>query len=261
MKRIISLLLVLLMLFALTACGSDDDKDKDDDKKEKTSVSEKADTEDKAESAAEEESKAEEISEVSTVSVNEANVGDVLDKPEIIANDVLADASEFYFEGTMAGDTEDQVNTVVFGFYGTDTDSSVYYSDGLDEMVFEWKDADFNNVTCYYRGVMNDAFEKKSGEQFAESRDATMTLAALFMDPTNYLQSAQYKKCADSKNVLSQRDVYVYEIIQDGKSAGTLEVDKETGFMMHLSDENGDMVMSVTKIITDGAKGQFPAYK
>lgn len=250
-SKLIATLLIFIMALSLCACGGSEKEEekKDDTKVEDTDKTEKDDSEDEADK--EETDK--------TENVEEAEIGTVLDAPEKVF-----DLEKFYIYFTYPDEeAETGMATMEIALDDSDDFGVLYVTTGplkLDEIIYE---ADAEGITAkYYKDVFAEGFTKEESLS-AEELQTEVTGILELLDMMGYEFSetypdTQFKKC-ESQTAPLTGEAYVYELIEDGESHGTVWVDQETGVFVKLFDENGEELFTVQDIST--TELGIPEYK
>ena len=254
MKKTIAVLLILVMVLSLCACGSK--KSDSDSSKEKDTQSEE--TTKKDDQKEDEEEEKEEKKESNKV-VKEAEVGDILNAPEI-----EFELEEFYIYFTYADENnETGISTMEIAMNDAELPAILYVTDGTlktSEVVYEFDDD--GNVIKYAKDVFAESFKKDENlSQSATQEEATTVLELLEMLGYLFVDSnkdVKFKKCENDKAIFTG-DVYVYEMISDDETIGTVWVDKETGIFVKMIDSDGEEIFQVQSIST--SELGIPKYK
>lgn len=187
--------------------------------------------------------------------VQNAKVGDILDKPEKVFE---GDQFYCYFQypdssnetgiGTAEVTLKDDANT---------NSGILYISDGPlklhEEVLVNNSDG---SITRYYKDTFMEKLVKDTESTEAQLNERKeKAISCLILTGYSLTESlgdlVKYKKCED-KDLPLTGDAYVYDVIENGKTVGTIMINKETGLFAKWMDENGKEVMSAQKIsVTD----------
>ena len=185
--------------------------------------------------------------------------GTILDAPEVLFD---ADAKEVYVYFTYAGDTADEIASMEIAVDQITEDAYlIYTTDGLlknHELVYEVTDA---GVTKYYKDAFMDKFEKETEatqQQVEKEKNEILSLLSYFMMQHSDYSGFQYRK-SDKKVAELTGEVYVYDVLENNEYVGQICIDKITGLMVSLKDEQGNPIYTVQKFQT--SKVEIPQYK
>ena len=245
MKKVFVLLLMICMLAAIfTGCDTENNTSTQTDKthgeqQENTPNEESNDDAGKAD--------------------KEVAAGTILDAPEVLFD---ADAKEVYVYFTYAGDTADEIASMEIAVDQITEDAYlIYTTDGFlknHELVYEVTDA---GVTKYYKDAFMDKFEKETEatqQQVEKEKNEILSLLSYFMMQHSDYSGFQYRK-SDKKVAELTGEVYVYDVLENNEYVGQICIDKITGLMVSLKDEQGNPIYTVQKFQT--SKVEIPQYK
>lgn len=261
--KLLSLILALLLVISVfTGCGNNDSEDEDDEDDEKTEQTEKNndddeeqnDNQDSSDTPAVTEKKEEETQKPEAQQPNTpqqgtiAEVGAILDAPEIKLDESVED---IYIYFTIPGTGDEETTSMELSISQFSDDMyGLYVSDGLlklNEIVYEVTDT---AITKYVKDVFMEKFVKDTEMSQTDIKaefTETFSLLTMFIEPAAYLEGYKYKKANDTIAPLTG-DAYVYELINDGKVEGKITIDKDTGIMVSLEDPDGRITVIDLKV-------------
>lgn len=245
MKKVVALLLAICMLVTiLTGCNAENNTTAETDKTQS----------EQQEPTSNEESK-NNVGEVN----KEVATGTILNTPEVQFD---TNTEELYVFFTYPGDKADETASMEIAVdQVTDDTYLIYTTDGLlknHELIYEVTDAD---VTKYYKDTFMDKFEKETEatqQQVEKEKNEILSLLSYFMMQHSDYAGYKYRK-SDKKVAELTGEVYVYDVLENNEYAGQVCIDKATGLMVSLKDEQGNPIYTVQKFQT--SKVEIPQYK
>lgn len=189
----------------------------------------------------------------------EVAVGTILDAPEVLFD---AETKGLYVYFTYSGNTANETASMELAVDQVNEDTYlIYSSDGLlknHELVYEVTDA---GVTKYYKDVFMSTFEQEtesSQQQLEEEKNEMLSLLSYFMMQSSDYNSYQYRK-SDASVAALTGEVYVYDVLENNECIGQICIDKATGVMVSLKDEQGKSLYTVQKVQISNV--EIPTYK
>jgi len=188
-------------------------------------------------------------------------VGALLDKPE-----KQMTLEKFYALLLITDETaEGGVTQVGVTLDDTVTPGVVYLTDGLlklSEIVYECDEQGV--ITKYEKGTFDEAFIKDTiSTQDTLAQEAMTAQSFLQMVGYGFTEAYpqyQYKKVEGGISLhYVDVDVLTYELIENGKTVGAIEVDAATGIIVKMLDANGEKLFEVMELKTDAV--EIPNYK
>ncbi len=188
-------------------------------------------------------------------------VGTILDVPE-----KQLTLEKFYALLLVTDETaEGGVTQVGVTLDDTVTPGVVYLTDGLlklSEIVYECDEQGL--ITKYEKGTFDESFTKDTtSTQDALAQEAMTAQTFLQMVGYGFTEAYpqyQYKKVEGGISLhYVDVDVLTYELIENGQTVGTIEVDAATGIIVKMLDANGEKLFEVMEFKTDAV--EIPNYK
>lgn len=164
----------------------------------------------------------------------EPEESEILDEPEVVVD--AAEIDELYadVELTVAGET---VEVAVGAKLFSDGSGVIYLEgemgDGYRAVILE--DGEDGEVIAYSRTKKSDAF--KQDDSFTEAD--VEEILGLFETVWSMLVVEDWSEVGEEfkKIESANKDVYTYEVSEDGEVMGTISVDKETGILTAVESE------------------------
>lgn len=242
MKKVLALLMALMMILSLAACGK-----KDSDKKESASGEPQAGTEVEQETPGKEEEKPEELPQ------STAQIGDKLTQPEALFSD---DIEKLYLYFTAKDENGEIQNNEYTMYQVTEDYYVIYLTDGplkLEEVIYEVHDEE---ILCYYKDVFASGYTQDTSVDQETLRqkvqDVFDVLAMMGVGDV----SGEYYKCADEEYTL-HGPAFAYDVPADGDTIHIL-VNKATGIFTRITGAGFDVTVMDIMI---GDEVTLPAYK
>lgn len=192
-----------------------------------------------------------------TATVSEANVGDVLEKPEI---EFSNESGKLYLRFTVkTEDTEGEEMEVAFDQITDDT-YLMYVTNGLlkvDEIVYEVGD---DKIEKYTRSILEENFRldtSTSQDDLQDEIDYVMELSNLILSPLTG-DGIEYHKLND-REFMKFGKVYVYEMYQSGEKQADVWVDAKSGLITSFRTVDGNTSITLSEYTLDGY--DIPQYK
>lgn len=239
MKKLLAFLLIMVMILGMLAGCS---------KKKDTTNN------DSGNNAANQQTKAEEGTGTPTQPKPEQNfgvaIGTLLDAPEKI---FAAEATKMLyvsFDEKVDGKTEAVEISVVVAEDGTRLIYAVNGPGKNKEAVYEIAG---EGIIKYIKGAANEPFKLDDKTTADEVKNEFTTLAdyiLVFAQCQDALKGIKYRKAANVTVACPTGDVYIYDLISEGKVTGQICIDKDTGLLVKIKDAENTEAIAVQEFKT-----------
>ena len=226
MKKLLALLLVMVTLLGMLAgCSKKDEKT--DDKNDSGNNAANQQTEAGGETTAPTQPKPEQVFGVA--------VGTELDAPEKVF--AAEEVKDFYisFDRKEEGKVVTTEYSVIKKEDGTKMIYAVNGPGKSKEAIYVLSDT----LTKFIKGSAKDPFkldDKTTAEDVKKEFDAIYDHLMVFTQYQDTFTGIKYRKTTDVSVTLFTGDVYIYDVIADGKVAGQVCIDKATGLLVKAKD-------------------------